>query len=140
MKYLLDTCVLSEMIRLNPNASVIKWISSCNEDQLFISVLTLGEIQKGISKLSNIKRKDVLQHWLDNDLTERFDGRILPITRETALTWGEVLGEAEAKGRTLPSIDGLIGATAIAHNLTVVTRNEKDLTFSGVKLLNPWTI
>jgi len=140
VNYLLDTCVISELIRSKPTASVVKWVSLCHENQLYLSVLTLGEIQKGIAKLSDIKRKDALQHWLDNDLKERFEHRILPISLETALTWGELLGIAEATGTSIPSIDGLIGATAMAHNMTVVTRNEKDISLTGAKILNPWAI
>ena len=140
MKYLLDTCVISELVRPKPEPKVLAWMSECREDQLYISVLTLGEIQKGISKLRDVARKDKLQHWLDRDLTHRFHHRIVSISTEVSLTWGIMQGEAESEGIVIPSIDGLIGATAIAHNLNVVTRNEKDLRPTGAKVINPWAI
>ncbi len=140
MKFLLDTCLISELVRKAPNAKVVHWIEACDEEQTFLSILTLGEIQKEISKLAEKKRKSALQNWLDTDLRTRFYGRILPISDEVAQTWGYLLGEAEAKGIRIPAIDGLIGATAIANNLTVVTRNEKDLIPTGARILNPWVL
>lgn len=139
MKYLLDTCLVSELVRKSPNANVVKWLAECDEDLTYLSVLTLGEIQKGISGLNDKKRKRSLQNWLDSELKSRFSGRILPISEEVAQMWGQIQGEAEAKGITIPSIDGLIGAIAVAHNLTIVTRNEKDFVSSGARILNPWT-
>ena len=104
-----------------------------------MSVLTHGEIQKGISRLSDRKRKATLQKWLDTDVRLRFQERILPVTEDVAKTWGALQGEAERKGVAINSIDGLIGATAFAHNLTVVTRNEMDLMRTGAKVINPWS-
>lgn len=138
MRFLLDTCVLSEMIKPRPNRHVTAWLSECDENALFLSVLTLGEIQKGIAKLPGGVRKNAIQHWLDNDLRERFADRILAISAEVALTWGTVAGDAEKQGKPLPSIDGLLAATALAHNLTLVTRNENDMRRTGVRLFNPW--
>jgi toxin FitB len=138
VKYLLDTCLVSELVRKKPDAKVVKWVAGCDEDLTYISVLTLGEIQKGISRLGDMKRQATLQMWLDSDLRHRFGDRILPITPEIAQTWGVMQGEAEAKGLAIPSIDGLIGATAVTHNLTVVTRNVTDITKTGAKVLNPW--
>ncbi len=140
MKYLLDTCVISELAKKSANPKVIEWIAACNEDLLFLSVLTIGEIQKGISKIKDLKKKNKIQLWLDSDLKERFSNKILPISEEVAFTWGIVQGEAEAKGNSIPSIDGLIGATAIVHNLIAVTRNELDIKKTGARILNPWKL
>jgi toxin FitB len=140
VKYLLDTCLVSELIRKKPDARVAKWVADCDEDLTFLSVLTLGEIQKGISRLEDKKRRSTLQMWLDSDLHARFGDRILPITKDIAKTWGVLQGEAEAKGMAIPSIDGLIGATAVTHNLMVVTRNVSDIAKTGAKILNPWEL
>ena len=138
MKYLLDTCLVSELVRKKPDSKVVKWVAGCDEELTFLSVLTVGEIQKGISKLDDKKRRAALQMWLDSDLRVRFGGRILPITQDIAQAWGIVQGEAEAKGILMPTVDGLIGATAITHNLTVVTRNVSDIAKTGARILNPW--
>ncbi|MBI5093708.1 MAG: type II toxin-antitoxin system VapC family toxin [Candidatus Hydrogenedentes bacterium] len=138
MNYLLDTCVISELAKRAPNANVIAWIESRKEETLFLSVLTLGEIQKGIAKHSDDKRKKALQRWLDGDLRERFSDRVLPITERTALVWGQLQGEAERRGSPIPTVDGLLGATAIAEDLVVVTRNEEDIVRTGARILNPW--
>jgi predicted nucleic acid-binding protein len=140
MKFLLDTCLISELIKKTPHPQVIEWLEACDEDSLFLSVLTIGEIQKGISKLSDNTRKASIEKWLENDLIERFSYRILPITMEISLTWGQISGNAEAKGVLIPTIDCLLAATAIAHNLTLVTRNEKDFKDTPVRILNPWEI
>lgn len=138
MKYLLDTCVISEIIRKKANKKVIEWLESCEEDFLFLSVLTIGEIQKGITKLQDVKRKAMIQKWLDKDLMNRFDERILPVSVAVASTWGQIQSESECRGEPLPTIDGLIAATAITHNLVVVTRNVKDIEGTGVRIINPW--
>lgn len=138
MKFLLDTCVISELIKKSPDRNVIKWISECPEDSFHLSVLTIGEIQKGISKLSDKNRKIRIQNWLDKELLNRFAERIIPITSDIATTWGEILAESELKGISIPTIDSLIGATAVAKNLHVVTRNVNDIKKTGAKIINPW--
>jgi toxin FitB len=138
VKYLLDTCLVSELVRKKPDAKVVKWVADCDEELTFLSVLTLGEIQKGISRLDEKKRRSALQMWLDSDLRVRFGERILTITSDIAQAWGVMQGEAETKGIGIPTIDGLIGATAITHNLTVVTRNVSDIAKTGAKVINPW--
>ena len=138
MKYLLDTCAISELVKRKPSKKVLQWIQGCDEDAVYLSVLTIGEIQKGIAKLADSKRKTTIQQWLDHDLPKRFSGRIIPITEEIASTWGLIVAEAEIKGRPIPSIDSLIVATAISHNLTIITRNTEDMTGTGVRVLNPW--
>jgi predicted nucleic acid-binding protein len=139
MKFLLDTCVISEMVRQNPAKKVIDWIRNEDENNFFISVLTFGELHKGIEKLDESKRKESLHNWVENDLKERFANRILHIDLHVAMLWGKVQGLAEKGGRVMPAIDSLIAATGIAHHLTVVTRNTADMEASGVSLLNPWT-
>ncbi len=138
MRYLLDTCVISELAKPKPNRDVVKWVERRDEEALFLSVLTIGEIQKGITKLADGKRRDSLQRWLDADLRNRFSDRTLPIDEEVALTWGLVQGEAERQGNPIPTVDGLLGATALAHNLAVATRNEQDVRPTGARTFNPW--
>lgn len=138
MNYLLDTCVLSELIKPKPNLNVVKWISGIDERYLYISVLTIGEIHKGIEKLPESKKKDSLHKWVDFDLKERFNNKIFNIDIHVATTWGKVQAQSELTGQTLPTIDGLIACTGITHDLTIATRNIKDMKPSGVALINPW--
>ncbi len=138
MKYLLDTCVISELTKKNPDPLVVQWIKKNHEVDLYLSVITLGEIQKGITKLSESKKKKDLREWLENDLPPRFERRLLAVTMAVAKKWGEIEGVTEQMGEKIPAIDCLIAATGIVNNLTVVTRNTEDMERSGVKLLNPW--
>ena len=138
MKYLLDTCLISELVKKEPNPAVVSWLDEEDEQKLFLSVLNLGELQKGISKLPDNAKKDELQAWVALDLVERFAGRILDIDLETALSWGRLQGEAEQAGEKVPVMDSLIAATAAAHGLVVVTRNVRDMERCGVKVCNPW--
>jgi len=139
MRYLLDTCVVSELVKSVPDIRVTTWIDSVDEDTVYLSVLTVGEIQKGIARLPGGNRRTRLQRWLDNDLRIRFAGRILPVSEEIAATWGSIEGAAELQGRPIPTMDGLIGATAVSHNLTLVTRDETALVRTGARLMNPWS-
>jgi len=138
MKYLLDTCVISEIIRPRPSKKVTKWIKKEDESNFFISVLTIGELHKGIEKLAESKRKEKLHNWVENDLKERFWNRIIDIDIQVAMIWGKIQGMTERIGKPMPAIDSLIAATGITHHLTVVTRNTSDMRESGVVLLNPW--
>ncbi len=138
MKYLLDTCILSELTKKNPSNTLINWLSAQDESRLFISVLTIGEIHKGIEKLPDSAKKNTLHHWVNHDLKERFYNRILDLDLQTATTWGRIQASSEIQGRSMPVIDGLIAATGIRYDLTVVTGNIKDMQMSGVSLLNPW--
>ena len=138
MKYLLDTCLISELVKKEPNPAVVSWLDEQDEQKLFLSVLNLGELQKGISKLPDGIKKDELQAWVALDLVERFTGRILEIDMETALCWGRLQGEAEQAGEKLPVMDSLIAATAVAHGLIVVTRNVRDVERCKVRVCNPW--
>ncbi|GAB7024922.1 type II toxin-antitoxin system VapC family toxin [Geotalea toluenoxydans] len=138
MKFLLDTCLISELVKKEPNPAVVNWLDEQEEQSLFLSVLNLGELQKGISKLPDGPKKDELQAWVALDLVERFTGRILDIDLETALCWGGLQGMAEQKGERLPVMDSLIAATATAHGLVVVTRNVRDMERCGGRVCNPW--
>ena len=122
----------------NPKKKVTKWIKSEDEGNFFISVLTIGELHKGIEKLDRSKRKEELHNWVENDLKDRFWTRIIDIDIETAMAWGKIQGAAERIGKPIPAVDSLIAATGITHHLTVVTRNISDMKESGVALLNPW--
>ena len=138
MSFLLDTCFLSEFVKEQPNQQVIAWTDQQPEDALYISALTLGEIQQGIVQMTRSKRRTTLETWLEVELMPRFTGRTLEVTREIALAWGKIQGEAKRRGRPLSVIDGLIAATALVHHLTVVTRNVADMQVNGVELINPW--
>ena len=138
MKYLLDTCLISELVKKVPNSDVVGWLNEQDEQSLFLSVLTIGELQKGISKLPDGTRKDELQAWVEHDLTLRFTGRIIDIDLGVVSIWGRMQGESEQKGESLPVMDSLIGATAKAHGLVVVTRNVKDIERCKVRVCNPW--
>ena len=135
MSYLLDTNILSETLRLKPNAQVIHFLNNIPSEALFISVLTLGEIRKGVEKLETSKRKSNLIIWLEEDLSNWFGSQVLPITREVADRWGYLSAHVS---RLLPAIDGLLAATALAHNLKMVTRNTKDFDIPGLEIVNPF--
>lgn len=138
MSYLLDTCVISELVKPTPNQKVIDWLESTPDEQLFLSVISFGEIRKGINKLPKSKKKVQLENWL-NSLLEHYHERILPISLEVAENWGIMQANAEGGGQTLASIDSLIAATAQTHQLYIVTRNVSDFSPSLIKLINPWT-
>jgi hypothetical protein len=138
VNYLLDTCVISELVKKTPVRKVVEWVGMQDESACFLSVLTMGEIQKGISRTGNAARQRVLQTWLDTDLRQRFSDRILSISEEVAVTWGAMQGTLEASDRPVPTIDGLLAATALTYNLTIVTRNEMDMAPTGARIMNPW--
>lgn len=137
--FLLDTNIVSELVRPRPDERVTLWIDSTDEELLFLSVLTLGEIRKGISALSQSARTVRLETWLSRGLLHRFEGRILSIDQAVADRWGQITGSLALKGSPLAVIDGLLAATAIHHNLTLVTRNTRDVTLTGVPVFDPWS-
>jgi len=134
MNYLLDTCVISELTAKTPNQQVITWIDMIDDERLFLSVITVGEIARGISRLPESKRREVLNTWLHTEFLARFQNRILPLTVDVMLTWGKLT----AHGRTLPAVDSMIAALANHHNLTLATRNVKDFEGIDVQIINPW--
>lgn len=139
MSYLLDTCCISELVKKEPNPEVEKWIASQDEQSMYLSVITFGELRKGIEKLPDSKKKKELNRWIKEDLNNRFKNRIIYITMDIANKWGEILATAEKQGRSLPAIDSLLAATALVHDLTIVTRNTQDMDGSGVDIINPWS-
>lgn len=140
MNYLLDTCLLSELVKKRPAPQVVDWVRQQSEERLYVSALTLGELQKGIAKLKDQQRAKRLQIWLDDDLLERFAGRVLDVTPRVALTWGKIQGRAEAEGRRMHVIDSLLAATALDLGASLVTRNVGDVEASGVDIFNPWPV
>ena len=137
--FLLDTNIVSELVKRKPEPRVAAWIDSIDENLLHLSVLTFGEIRKGIASLRDTSRRIALEAWLDGDLTLRFADRILPITRTVADRWGRLAADAVAARAPLPVIDGLLAATALDQSLTLVTRNTKDVSVTGVPLFDPWS-
>jgi predicted nucleic acid-binding protein len=135
MSYLIDTNILSETFKPVPNPRVVQWFSKVPSDTLFISVLTLGEIRKGIEKLNSGLRKNEFILWLEHDIVSWFGKRIIPINHIIADRWGYMMAHSE---RTLPAIDGLLAATAFTHNLKLVTRNVKDFMIQGLEVINPF--
>lgn len=137
MNYLLDTCVLSEYKKPTPAADVLAWLNEASDDSLHISVLTIGEIEKGIFKMPASKRKIDLAAFL-KVLISRFDRRIVDLDTAVLRRWGQMIASLESKGRPMPVIDSLMAATALEKNLILVTRNESDFAHTGVKILNLW--
>lgn len=138
MKYLLDTCVISEIIKPKPDKNVISWLTNQDESDLFLSVLTFGEIEKGIEKAPDKVRKKKLKLWVEEDLKKRFEGRVLPIDLKTTIQWGSLQGKSEQAGKPMPAIDGLIAVSGLVNNCIVVTRNTSDMEQSTVELFDPW--
>jgi len=139
MNYLLDTCLLSELAKLHPDEKVVNWVLSENESDFYVSVLTFGELHKGVERLSEPNDKKELRNWIAEDLQHRFQNRIIGIDLRVSILSGKIQAVAEKNGKPMPVIYALIAATGIAHDLTVVTRNVTDMEQSGVKLLNPWS-
>ena len=136
--FLLDTNVISEMVKPKPDPRVVKWIAEADESLLFFSVVTLGEIRKGITSNPNAIRRAQIENWF-HSLVDRFAARILPVDLAISNRWGHLAGTCKVKGLTLPVIDGLLAATALHHDLIFVTRNIEDVQSTGVEVLNPWS-
>lgn len=136
--YLLDTCVISDLLSKRPTPGVVAWVDAVEEERLFISVITIGEIKRGVDRLPAARRRGELEAWLEIELPERFRGRILPIGVEVMLIWGQLNAELELNGKKMPAIDSIIAATARHHRCLLVTRNVKDFKEAGIELINPW--
>ena len=139
MNYLLDTCVISELVKPSPNAGVVDWLNGTPTERLNLCVITIGEIRRGLTKLPDTKRKDRLTNWL-NTLLEDYQNRIYPISLTVAENWGIIQGNAEKNGRPMSTLDSLIAAIAYTHNLVLITRNERDFEASNLPIQNPWVI
>ena len=137
--FLLDTNVPSVFTRLRSDPRVERWLDDADDELLFLSVVSLGEIFKGLTILPESKRRRELQQWIDETMRPWFEGRVLPVNEAISERWGMLAGERHVKGRPLSMGDGLIAATAFVHGLTVVTRNVKDFEGLGVSILNRWS-
>ena len=135
MSYLLDTNVVSELVRPKPNSKVVKWFAYVPDEALHLSVLSLGEIRKGVEKLTVSRRRERLRVWLEQDLVDWFGPRLMPVDHAVADRWGILLAQVE---RPVPAIDSLLAATALHYALRLVTRNVEDFLFTGLEVINPW--
>lgn len=136
--FLLDTNTVSELVSVKPHQDILNWMEAADENRLYLSVMTLGEIRQGVAALPPSKKRTRLETWLEVDLQSRFAGRILAIDGAVADRWGWVMAQARAKGMRLPVVDSLLAATALHHNLTAVTRNSGDFAVAGLSVINPW--
>jgi predicted nucleic acid-binding protein len=136
--FLLDTNIPSELTRTRPEARVVAWLESADDEAMFFSVVSLGEIVKGVSLLDNGRKRDELEKWLEATLCPWFGARILPVNEAIARYWGALTAEFELKGRKIKVADGMIAAAAQVHNLTVVTRDVNDFAGLGAEIFNPW--
>ncbi len=139
MNYVLDTCVVSELIKPLPAASVVEWLASVPAEHLFLSALTVGELKRGIMKLPDSKKKARLIAWLETLLAD-YQDRIVSVDVAVAEAWGTLQAQAEAAGQKMAIIDGYIAATASAHQMMIVTRNEDDFAVCRQDVVNPWTL
>ncbi len=139
MKFLLDTNVVSELMKPQPNAGALAWLAEVDEDSVFLCVVTITELRYGIERLATGRRRDRLDVWLRKDLSSRFAGRILPVDIEVADTCGRLVARSESTGRPMESRDAFIAATAEVHGLTLVTRNASDFETTVKSIVSPWT-
>jgi tRNA(fMet)-specific endonuclease VapC len=140
MSYILDTNIVSELAADNPEPRVLQWIRGRDENRLYLSVITLGELTKGVTKLADSKRKDELRLWLDESLIPRFRNRILLLDIPTMQIWGEMVAFLENVGRPMPALDSLLAATALHSGFALVTRNAKDFVHPILEIINPWEV
>ncbi|WP_433656600.1 type II toxin-antitoxin system VapC family toxin [Nocardia sp. CA-128927] len=136
--YLLDTNAVSEWVKPRPDPGLMDWLHEADEERMFLSVITIGEIRRGVDRMSDGRRKARLTTWLCEQVADRFDERLLPVDFGVAQAWGRIRARAERVGERVDAVDALIAATAEAHGLAVVTRNRKDFRGTGVQLLCPW--
>lgn len=136
MSYLLDTCVVSELVKSSPEPKVVEWLKA--ERVCYLSSLTIGELRKGIELAPDPARKLKLEAWFADKVMVEFSTRILDVDVDVAGRWGRLQAGLQSQGTALAVIDGLLAATALCHDLQLVTRNEKDFHKTGVKIINPW--
>jgi tRNA(fMet)-specific endonuclease VapC len=138
VRYLLDTNVISELVARQPDPGVLTWIDALDQTAVYLSVITIGEIHRGIERLPESAKRDRLRDWLTNELLVRFDDRLVPIDAGVMLAWGSMVARLSGEGRPLSAMDSLIAAQAIHHRCSLVTRNESDFRDTGVTVINPW--
>ncbi len=139
MSFLLDTNVVSEWVKPRPDPGVMSWLAAVDEDRVFLSVIILAELRRGIDRMAGRDRRRRLNEWLQTELPLRFESRVLPIDPAIADEWGKMIARRDAAGRPMGAMDGFIAATAAVHNLTLVTRNVEDFRLSLDSILDPWT-
>ena len=139
MKYLLDTNIISEFIAKKPNQKVLDFVTYLDESDVYLSVITIGEIKFGIQKVQNQTKKEQLLLWLENDLLQRFKGKIVDIDTETMLTWGELNQHLQSIGRVIPIVDSLIASSCVSKDFTLITRNVKDFYNFDLEIINPFS-
>ncbi len=137
-QYLLDTCVLSEFVKPKPERKVVDWLNSVDPEAVFLSAVTIGEIQFGISNRPSSNRRTELEVWLNEALPEQFGGRVLALDATTFVTWGKMTAEQKRTGAIQSVMDSLIAAVALEHKMVLVTRNVADFKVTGLSVLNPW--
>jgi toxin FitB len=138
VRYLLDTNAISEWVQPRPDPGIVRWLDEVDEDRTYLSVITLGELRKGVDRLAVGRRRDRLEQWLTGELPDRFAERMLPVDAAVADEWGRMLAQAENAGTAVGGIDALISATAKVHGLQVVTRNTAHFQHTGVDVISPW--
>ena len=138
MAYLIDTNVISETLKPDPEARVIGWLRDRKPHDLFLASMSLGELVRGARRVKDAGRGERFRRWIEHDLAIQFEGRILPLDQEAAVIWGEIMGDGDRIGRPKPMADAQIAAVARRHNLTLVTRNTGDFTGMNVPILDPW--
>ena len=137
MSYLIDTNVISELVRTKPDPRVVEWFNAIPDSALYLSTLTLGELRKRVEMLTDANRREKLRQWLENDLPAWFGEHLLSVDAAVADRWGRLLAEA---ARPLPAVDSLLAATALHHDLRIVTCNDKNFEMPGLVVVNPWQI
>jgi toxin FitB len=138
VSWLLDTNVVSEWVKPRPHQSVVEWVAGVEEGQVFLSVVTLAELRRGVELLDEGRRRRALEAWISDELTERFHGRVLPVGLAVAESWGRLCARATRSGRALGVMDAFFAATAQVHELTLATRNVRDFDGLDIELFNPW--
>lgn len=139
MSFLLDTNVVSEWTKPRPNPGLLAWLSETDEDRLFLSVVTIAELRRGVESLPPGDRRRRLDAWLQQDLSARFEGRVLPVDTPVAHAWGKIVARRESQGHPIHAMDAMLAATADVHALTLVTRNEADFRQTLRSVVNPWS-
>jgi predicted nucleic acid-binding protein len=139
VRFLLDTNVVSELAKAQPNMSVVRWLHEADEDSLFVSVITVAELRYGVQRLAPGARRERLDGWIREQLTERFEGRLLVVDEEIAETWGQLMAASEAQGRRMSVMGCFLAATAVVHRITLATRNVEDFSGFGGEVFDPWS-
>ncbi len=139
MKYLIDTCVISELRKLKPNDSVVKFLESIDESGIYISSMTLGEVHRGIQKLPQSKKRTELLQWVGS-IEQKFEDKILSFNKDVSILWGQLTAQLEKKGHPMSAFDSIICATSMYNNCCLITRNVKDFEKSGIEIINPWEL